>query len=51
MKPCPKCHADGIIEKIGHFNFYRCLACGYSITAKHYRAKLQESKLINPGNR
>ena len=42
QKPCPKCSHDGIFERIGRFLFFRCFSCGYSITAKHYRAKLEE---------
>lgn len=45
---CPKCHEkQGYIEQIGRFSFFRCPIDGYSITAKHYRAKLQESKLTD----
>ena len=47
MIPCPKCGSNGYFDHdIDRFVFYRCFGCGYSITAKHYAAKLAESKKL-----
>lgn len=42
---CIKCSSNQAYkQQIDRFNYITCPSCGYSITAKHYRAKLAENK-------